>query len=382
MKCARRMIIRNQDTVSPAPAKVRRKLNLKIKPSMIAVYGSIFLLVVAIISIGYSQPQVPSAVANAVSSSSANNIDQTSVDSAVAAGVAAGVAMLNNLSVMNNVSSLAISAQVSSKLTLSDSANISKPQLIESVIENRLVTNYNVVSGDTAETLATRFGISSQTIKWANNLKTDAISVGSDLKILPINGVLYTVKSGDTYDSIVKKYEVNKTRLVLFNDLEVSGLVEGSRIILPEGILPIEERPGYVAPIVYRVLLGTGFGGNTWFISYGAGSCPTYAFGNCTCYSYSRRTQLGLPVGKHWGNAESWDEYARGDGYAVDRTPSVGAVVQNHGGVGHVGIVESIAPNGDISISEMNARVSGGGYNIVSGRVIISGNVGQYNYIH
>jgi LysM repeat protein len=321
-------------------------------------------------------------VANAINSSSVSVTDQTSVDSTVAAGVAAGVAMLANLSVMNNVSSLAISAQISSELTLSDSANISKPQLIESVVENRLVTNYTVVAGDTAETLAARFGISSQTIKWANNLKTDAIAVGSVIKILPINGVLYTVKSSDTLDSVAKKYEVNKTRMVLYNDLEVSGLVIGARIILPDGILPIEERPGYIAPIVYNVLSGTGFGGNTWFISYGTGPCPTYAYGNCTCYSYSRRTQLGLPVGEHWGNAESWDEYARRDGYLVDRVPSFGAIVQNHGGVGHVGIVESIAPNGDVSISEMNAHVSGGGYNIVSGRVIISGNVSQYNYIH
>jgi len=368
--------------VGPAPAKVRRKLNLKIKPSMIAVYGSVFLLVVAIISIGYSQPQSPATVANATNSSSNSVIDQTSVDSTVAAGVAAGVAMLANLSVMNNVSSLAISAQISSELTLSDSANISKPQLIESVVENRLVTNYTVVAGDTAETLATRFGISSQTIKWANNLKTDAIAAGSVIKVLPINGVLYTVKSSDTLDSVAKKYEVNKTRMVLYNDLEVSGLVIGARIILPDGILPIEERPGYVAPIVYSVLSGTGFGGNTWFISYSTGPCPTYAYGNCTCYSYYRRTQLGLPVGTHWGNAESWDDYARQDGLVVDSTPSFGAIIQNHGGVGHVGIVESIAPNGDVSISEMNAHVSGGGYNIVSGRVIISGNVSQYNYIH
>jgi len=92
--------------------------------------------------------------------------------------------------------------------------------------------------------------------------------------------------------------------------------------------------------------------------------------------------ELGLPVGSHWGNASSWDDYARQDGLVVNRTPSVGAIIQNDGYLGHVAIVESILANGDLSISEMNAYVSGGGYNIVSGRTVIAGNVGQYTYIH
>ena len=70
------------------------------------------------------------------------------------------------------------------------------------------------------------------------------------------------------------------------------------------------------------------------------------------------------------------------DGLSVDHTPSVGAIMQNGGYLGHVAIVESILPNGDLSVSEMNAYVSGGGYNIVSGRTILSGNVGQYWFIH
>jgi surface antigen len=52
------------------------------------------------------------------------------------------------------------------------------------------------------------------------------------------------------------------------------------------------------------------------------------------------------------------------------------------GWYGHVAIIESIAANGDLTISEMNAYVSGGGYNIVSGRTVLAGNAGQYLYIH
>ena len=60
----------------------------------------------------------------------------------------------------------------------------------------------------------------------------------------------------------------------------------------------------------------------------------------------------------------------------------MGAIVQNGGGAGHVAIVESISDNGDVSVSEMNAYVSGGGFNVVSGRKISAALAGQYLYIH
>jgi surface antigen len=56
--------------------------------------------------------------------------------------------------------------------------------------------------------------------------------------------------------------------------------------------------------------------------------------------------------------------------------------MQNDGGVGHVAIVEKILPNNDLSISEMNAYVPGGGWNVVSGRIVSAAVAGQYLYIH
>jgi len=367
------------------PVKKRRKSLVKIKPSMIAIYASVFALVVAIISIGYTQPKDSTTVANAANIS-INPSTETSVDDAVATNVAAGIAQTSNLPVASSVSNLAVTTQLQSQLSQSDGSSASKPQIIESVVENRKVTSYTVVSGDTVNSLAAKFGISAQTIKWANNLTTDALSVGSTIKVLPVNGILYSVKDDDTIDSIVKKYAVDKTRLVTYNDLEVRGMQSNTSIILPDGVLPEAERPGYVAPVTistyYYSSYGTGFGGNTWYISSGTADSGLYSHGNCTLYAYNRRKELGLPVGDHWGNASSWATYAVMDGLSVDHTPSVGAIMQNGGYLGHVAIVESILPNGDLSVSEMNAYVSGGGYNIVSGRTILSGNVGQYWFIH
>ncbi|NCQ53833.1 LysM peptidoglycan-binding domain-containing protein [Candidatus Saccharibacteria bacterium] len=364
----------------------------KIKPSVAAIYFSIFALVVAMVSIGYHEPQELAAVANTTNVNALSQNDRTSVDNVVATSVAASVAKTVNLPIATSVANLAVSAQTKSEFTQSDGTSATKPQIIESSISKRSVTSYNVKPGDTVNSLAAKFKISAQTIKWANNLTTDALPVDKVLRILPFDGVIYSVKSGDTIESIAKKYGVDKTRIVTNNDLEESGLKSNTSIILPSAILPEEERPGYVAPYVAPVVTyyagtGAGFGGQTWYIASGTPDDGPYSHGNCTLYAFNRRVQLGLPVGGNgnipqWGNANSWAYLAGRAGLTVNNSPSAGAIMQNGGYLGHVAIVESIMPNGDLSISEMNAYVPGGGYNVVSGRIVPAGNIGQYLYIH
>ncbi len=365
--------------------KRRSKLLPKIKPSLIAVYAGVFAVIVALVYVGYTGPQSSSATSSDSNKTSLNNqVDKTSVDNVIATNVAAEVASTANLPIATSVANLAVSAQIKSEFMQSNGASSAKPQIVASTQENRLVTSYTVVAGDTVGSLAVKFNIAAQTIKWANNLTTDALAVGKVLRILPIDGVLYDVKSGDTIDTIATKYSVDKDRLSTYNDLELSGLVPNTKIILPSATLPATERPGYVAPVVINYFsgYGTGFGGNTWNIGYGTPDNGLYSHGNCTLYVYNRRKQLGLPVGDHWGNASSWAYMAAQEGLVVNNTPSVGAIMQNGGYLGHVAIVESILDNGDLSISEMNAYVSGGGYNIISGRTVSAGNTGQYLYIH
>ncbi len=378
-------------------AKTRRRTKALLKPSVLAVYVGIFAVIVAMVFIGYHEPKDTSVVANATAvSSSTSQVDQTSVDNVVATNVAANVAAAANLPIATSVANMAVSAQAKSQFLQTDSQGqgTTKPQLVGSnTSTKRAVTSYTVKAGDTATSVAAQFGISVDTIKWANNLTSDALTVGSQLRILPVDGVLYSVKSGDTIDSIATKYAVDKTRLVLYNDLDVSGLQPNTSIILPNAVLPGNERPGYVAPMVattnndfnvFYGVSGTGFGGSTWRISVGTPDDGPYAHGNCTLYAFNRRIQLGLPVGgagglPEWGNAGSWAPMAASEGLTVNHTPGVGAIMADYG---HVAIVESLLPNGDISISEMNAYVSGGGYNIVSGRIVIAGNTSHYWYIH
>ena len=70
-----------------------------------------------------------------------------------------------------------------------------------------------------------------------------------------VDGVVYTVKSGDTAQSLAEKYKTSAERIVLYNDIEENtGLNVGTRVVLPGGELPETERPGYVAPRPHNVI--------------------------------------------------------------------------------------------------------------------------------
>lgn len=398
----RRTIIRNQISTGSAshgsavaaqqPTTYRRRsAKSRIKPATIAIYASVFTLLIVIIAIGYRSPQQVTGVANSAASLAIQpneNDTQTAVNDVVASSIASSVAHSANLSVAPSVASLAISTQIESELPTADESSIAKPQIIPLSAASRQIETYTVKSGDTVASLSDRFGISENTIKWANDLTGNSLTAGTKLDILPRNGIVYTVKSGDTAESIAEKYQAQAASIITYNDLEISGVTAGLKIIIPNGILPSTERPGYVAPVQtvsygYSVGYSSGFNGNTWRIKVGtpmyAGN--TYFTGNCTAYAYDRRVELGLPVSAGWGNATTWDVLAARDGLRVSNTPTVGAIIQNKGGYGHVAIVEKILPNGDLELSEMNAYVSGGGWNIVSGRTLPAANVGQYAYI-
>lgn len=196
-----------------------------------------------------------------------------------------------------------------------------------------------------------------------------------------MSGVLYTVKAGDTIQSISEKYQANAERITSYNDLELSGPKEGQQLILPGGVLPENERPGYVAP--RSSSYSSGGGGSIVSSSMaGVSAGNRYAYGNCTWYAYNRRAALGRPVGSFWGNANTWAINARAAGYQVDYTPAAGAVlVDTAGYYGHVAVVESVQSNGDIVVSEMN-NYAYGGFGIVNTRTISAGQAGSYQYIH
>ena len=99
------------------------------------------------------------------------------------------------------------------------------------------VANYTVQIGDTLSFIASDFGVSINSLIWANNLRdSDSIKPGMELKIPPVSGVIHTVKKGDTVQSIAKKYGVESEKIVDFNGLPKDGALQiGTEIIVPDG---------------------------------------------------------------------------------------------------------------------------------------------------
>lgn len=354
-----------------------KKLTGRIKSSTVAVYTSVFVLLIVLIAIGYRAPQQVSGVANTAALATVDTDTSadapSTVNDVVASNIAANVANATNLSVAPSVTSLAISTQIESELPSTDSSSISKPQIIQVSSASRKITSYTVAAGDTADSVAAKFGISKQTLKWANDLISDNLTVGKSLDILPRNGIAYTAKAGDTVQSVADKYKADASLITTYNDLEISGLTTGLKIIIPDGVLPGNEQPGYVAPVSY---------GSGYYAGYRAGSVGNrYAYGNCTWWAYERRAALGMPIGSFWGNGGSWAYSGRAAGYLVDNHPARGAVLVEVGNPGHVAIVESVAGDGTIVISEMNNSAYGG-FNIVNNRTISAGQASLYQYVH
>ena len=114
---------------------------------------------------------------------------------------------------------------------------------------------YTVEKGDTLSTIAKKFGISTDTIRWANDLTSDNISIGDELKILSVTGIAHKVAKGDSVYTIAKKYDTNPQQIVdfPFNDFanpETFSLVEGQILIVPDGIKP-SEQPTFIKRQVY-----------------------------------------------------------------------------------------------------------------------------------
>jgi surface antigen len=399
------MIIRNQ-VVATASAKapsieltpdasVRRLRSPKasfgsISGTTVASYFGVFLLVVSMIAIGYhppSQGDVAASVspASVAGANAVNTNTEATVDQLMATNIAATIAESADMPISNNVANLSQSLAVESTLAQTDTNVISKPQIVQPSADSRTSKSYTTVAGDTVPSVSQKFGVSATTIKWANKLTSDALNPGTALTIPPVDGVVYTVKGGDTIASIAAKYKANVDRLIAYNDLELSGNpAVGAQIIIPGGDLPTNEQPGYIAPRVATTSYGNYSGG--YGSSWGAGATVgnRYAWGNCTWYAYERRQQLGMPIGGMWGNANTWAYAASASGFLVDGNPTPGAVMQNGGGYGHVAIVESVNPGVSVTISEMNGYRFGGGFARVGHGEISWGEAtsGMFRYIH
>ncbi len=103
------------------------------------------------------------------------------------------------------------------------------------------VIAYEVQEGDNPSTIAAKFGITTQTLLWANKLEDgDFIRPGDKLLVLPVSGVMHKVKSGDTVTKLAKRYRAEEEKILAFNDLSADiRLRAGDTLVIPDGEMPV-----------------------------------------------------------------------------------------------------------------------------------------------
>lgn len=95
---------------------------------------------------------------------------------------------------------------------------------------------YKVQKGDTLSSIAADFGISLNTVYWANkSVKGGALRIGQEITVLPVSGVIHQVQAGETLESIANTYGVSEARMMKYNKRVIArGVGVGANLIVPD----------------------------------------------------------------------------------------------------------------------------------------------------
>lgn len=310
------------------------------------------------------------AIAIGDSTTTVNPLDQLS-----SADIAVHIARAANLDEAQAVTNKADTVNAQQSVTSASQSIVDKPQVVSDGLKSRKdIQTYVVVAGDTVSSIAAKFGVTSDTVRWSNGLSGDTVAAGKQLLISPVNGIIYQVKAGDTPDALASKYHSNKDLLIAINDAEISGLPVGENIIIPGGSPATTAR---VAASPANAAVSGGFAWGGYGAIYGSNG---YDYGYCTWWAATRRAQIGRPVPANLGNASTWKVLAQRAGFAVGNVPQAGAVIWTppRDYYGHVGFVESVNPDGSANISEMNVV----GWGKVDYKTLSASEASAFSYIY
>jgi len=328
-------------------SKSIRKRSKKFKKALAKrgfIYANVILILVVTAVVWGGHNNATKSTARPLLSQASNEQSEAPLDTISSADIAANIAKVAKLPEAVTVTNQADSYNAQLASANVEETIVAKPQLVTGGAKSlKDIQQYVAVNGDTLTSLATKFGVTSDSIRWSNSLTGENIPAGKTLTIPPRNGIVYKVVSGDTVDSIAQKYHADKDQLIAFNDMEFNGLKIGESILIPDGVQPTApasrtSSSGYAdSGVVYG--FSPVWGGNG------------YTYGYCTYYAASR-----VKVPTNWGNANTWARYARSSGWTVSSTPIVGAIGQTTAGwAGHVAIVEAVSADGKMmKYSDMN----------------------------
>lgn len=176
------------------------------------------------------------------------------------------------------------------------------------------VVTYTIQSGDTIFGIALKFGVSPETIVWSNQeVLWDApwlIKPGLELYIIPVNGVLHTVRAQETVASIALDYGVDPDAVYNeWNELQRGVALREGQLLVVAGAQgeEVDWEPPPISPSAgaagasYGICSGVGVsgpGGNGWFV------LPTGSARVSGWYFHDPRnpTHIGLDYGCRLGD--------------------------------------------------------------------------------
>lgn len=153
-----------------------------------------------------------------------------------------GTAGADPIITQQEISSISAGGTAVSKPTIAPGAELPTPTVSgEETTGRKEIIVYEVQPGDMIGKIAEKFSVSVVSILWANGLsERSLIRPGDQLKILPVDGVVHTVKSGDTVSKIARTYDAEADAVIKFNKLQNDGsdIVVGEELIIPNGTMP------------------------------------------------------------------------------------------------------------------------------------------------
>lgn len=316
------------------------------------VLVSTVVLLGGINAIKSDQPSVVRNTSSLVADAGYGNV----VDSTASIYIASDVAQQLHLPVAEQVTQQVQNLRVGVTGETAGSQYLVKPAVASVGQTGTAIRSHLVQPGDTVSSVAAKYGVSAETLAWANDMTVSGTLIaGTEVRVLPANGVLHVITPSDTPEKLAAYYNANAAEIISYNDLE-AGWQTGQQILIPDGKKPAVVNVASVAKFST---------GNVAMYSPG----NTYDFGYCTWYVKNRRPDIPNQL----GNAYSWYSGAVRAGFATGALPRVGAVATERGN--HVAYVEAVNADGSVTVSEMNYQ----GWGVRSSRTVPAS---TFNYIY